>query len=197
MALSSVFRSSSILTSSRVKATHAIVYEIHQDPTRDVLEGVCVLDIQESQVHVSPILIRLAPRGEVPLGKAVALLVPVCAGHEEWHEIKNTHVIPAAQAEHVPYVLKLHLNRITDVNTAKGIDETEPRSHVVTRSQHAPEVADDSLEGPGRNEETISRLVAKFLVSVFVFGAFLGHGTAGGLCGRRSGRVGVHGSSNT
>lgn len=61
----------------------------------------------------------------------------------------------------------------------KSIDETEPRSHVVTRFQRAPEVANGGLEGPGRDEEIISRLVVKFLIFVFVFGAFLGHGTAG------------------
>lgn len=59
--------------------------EFTKTQTHNVLEGVRVLDVQEPQVHVSPVVIRLAPRGEVPLDKVIALLIPVCTEHEEEH----------------------------------------------------------------------------------------------------------------
>lgn len=159
------------------------VLEVLKTQARDRLKDVCVLDVQVAQVHISPVVIRVHTRGELPFEKVVAVLVPVCTEHSERYQLPHAHVIGTRQTEHIPFVFQLGLDGITRINSPKRVDKREPGSHVRTRSRHGPERANGIFvfECSGRGEKLITRVRPKFLIFGFELGAFLGHGAASGF----------------
>ena len=159
------------------------VLEVLKTQARDRLTDVCVLDVQVAQAHVSPVVIRVHTRGEIPFKKVVAVLVPVRTEHGERYQLPHAHVIGTRQTDHVTFVFQLGLDGVPRIDSSKRVDEGEPGSHVRTRSRHGPERANGIFvfECSGRGEKLITRVRPEFLILGFELGAFLGHGAAGGF----------------
>ena len=109
-----------------------------------------VLHIQEWQVHVAPVVVRILAHRSIPFDKVVALLILIQLKQHGWYHLSEAHVVTPTEAHHVHQMRMTLFDAVKGSHSSQRVQQGESSSHVWSSGEHAPEAPGTLLEQVAR-----------------------------------------------